>query len=274
MEGQTTYKEAHVERVKDMAVSKWVDVQEVMRIVGNVAAITAVFVLTLLVGIPLIGILWLMNAVAPRRVEARRAVHFFFVKHAWARPILWLMGTSLTIEGEEHLDDNKRYFFAANHGSLYDVMVMYALRARPFAWVMKDNPGPIVRPLGVYSGQVIVTRTNTQRDIRAMSTAVPSAMDCDVVVFPEGTRTRDGALRPFKRGLFHQAANVGEPIVVMAITGSYETLPAVSPLDFVKGLQRGTPIVVRFSRPIDTRGATHEELLSRVQTLMQEMLRG
>ena len=73
-------------------------------------------------------------------------------------------------------------------------------------------------------------------------------------VFPEGTRTRDGALRPFKKGAFHMAIEAGVPVVPVTIAGAFEAMPS--------GTLRLEPVPVRVTmhEPIPTAGLTHEDV--------------
>ena len=85
------------------------------------------------------------------------------------------------------------------------------------------------------------------------------AAGTSVVIFPEGTRTQDGSLLPFKRGAFLLAAGAGVPIVPFTINGSRERNPPKR-----LELHPGT-ISVRFAPPIPTAGVAEGELMERVR---------
>jgi 1-acyl-sn-glycerol-3-phosphate acyltransferase len=90
-----------------------------------------------------------------------------------------------------------------------------------------------------------------------------------VVIFPEGTRTRDGHLLPFKKGGFHLAMDSGVDIVPVAIKGSREIMPRGATL-----IRAGT-VSVEVGEPIPTAGLTHgdrDALIAKVRGRVAEML--
>src|SRR5208283_4170955 len=92
-----------------------------------------------------------------------------------------------------------------------------------------------------------------------------------VILFAEGTRTRDGKLLPFKRGAFTLAAKSGVPIVPITINGSFKILPKAS-LDI-----RPNPIELLMDRPIDTSHVANREeeiaLMNRVRNIIERSYR-
>jgi 1-acyl-sn-glycerol-3-phosphate acyltransferase len=90
-----------------------------------------------------------------------------------------------------------------------------------------------------------------------------------VVIFPEGTRTRDGSLGPFKKGGFHLAMDSGAEIVPIAIRGTREVMPRGSPLI------RSGKVSLEIDEPIATAGlatADREALIARVRGRVAAML--
>ena len=79
----------------------------------------------------------------------------------------------------------------------------------------------------------------------------------NVLVFPEGTRSKDGELKPFKKGAFHLAIAAGADIVPMHIDGTWERLPPSS--FWIRPSQK--PIQVRIGRPISTQHADAADVL-------------
>jgi 1-acyl-sn-glycerol-3-phosphate acyltransferase len=90
-----------------------------------------------------------------------------------------------------------------------------------------------------------------------------------VVIFPEGTRTRDGRLNSFKKGGFHLALDSGADIVPVAIQGSHSVMPPGSPL-----IRSGT-VRIQIGAPISTAGlgpADRDALATRVRSEIAQML--
>jgi 1-acyl-sn-glycerol-3-phosphate acyltransferase len=89
----------------------------------------------------------------------------------------------------------------------------------------------------------------------------------NMTIFPEGTRSPDGRLMPFKKGPFHLAAETGFPIVPVTILGTYEMMPKGSSL-----VRSGTATLV-FHPPIDPKQfATREELVQAVRAAINSAL--
>lgn len=88
-----------------------------------------------------------------------------------------------------------------------------------------------------------------------------------MVVFPEGTRSKDGHLLEFKKGPFHLAAEARVPIVPVALIGTSALLPSGS-----MGIQSGE-VVVRFGEPLEIKeDETHVEIAARTRVALEKLL--
>lgn len=133
----------------------------------------------------------------------------------------------LRVEGRERLPWRGPAVLVANHLSLLDILVLYAL-FRPFKWVSKAElfRVPIVGWNMVINDYVRVWRGDPE-SVRKMLDHCRRhlARGSPVLMFPEGTRSRDGKLQRFKDGAFRLALDVGCPVYPIAISGTYEALP-------------------------------------------------
>lgn len=133
----------------------------------------------------------------------------------------------LRVEGREKLPWKGPAVLVANHLSLLDILVLYAL-FRPFKWVSKAElfRVPVVGWNMVLNDYVPVWRGDRE-SIRKMMDHCRRhlARGVPVLLFPEGTRSRDGRLQPFKDGAFRLAAEAGCPVIPIAIDGTFEALP-------------------------------------------------
>jgi 1-acyl-sn-glycerol-3-phosphate acyltransferase len=120
---------------------------------------------------------------------------------------------SVNVTGGENIDPQQSYVVVANHQSLYDVFVLYGFLGIDFKWVMKQE----------------------MRSVPAAESKISNGTS--VVFFPEGTRSRDGALRQFKKGAFRFALDLNLPILPVTIVGTREILPSDS-LDLLPGKAR------------------------------------
>lgn len=161
-------------------------------------------------------------------------------------------------EGREKVPWKSAAVIVANHLSLVDILVIYGL-FKPFKWVAKGElfSVPVVGWNMALNDYVRVWRGERDSVKQMMAHCRRHlANGSSLVIFPEGTRSRDGRMLPFKDGAFKLAVESGCPIIPIAIAGSEVALPK-------NGLifrQRAT-IKVRVLDPIDPKAfASSEEL--------------
>ena len=155
--------------------------------------------------------------------------HVYFISRFWAWLIVALGGISIRVHGLERLDARRRYLFMANHQSNVDIPVLlHSLPQFQLRWIAKREL--LWVPFlgwGLWAGKhIAVDRGDTAGALGSLKKAAARmANGISVVVFPEGTRSPDGRLLPFKRGGFLLAAKTGTEIVPVTISGSRELLP-------------------------------------------------
>lgn len=131
------------------------------------------------------------------------------------------------IEGMEKLDRKRACIIVMNHQSLIDVLIAFRLFF-PAKMIGKKALAyvPIVGWNLMMSGHILVDRKSRQSQfdaIRRMETMLNRGES--LLVFPEGTRTRDGRIAPFKKGAFRTAAGTGTPVQPIVIDGPFQLLP-------------------------------------------------
>lgn len=162
---------------------------------------------------------------------SRRA--FFRLSAAWVRQQLALCGVAWSVEGWEALpqairDGQQPVVFMPNHASLLDPpFVLTALPLHPVFIAKKEiRLIPLVGWAVACAGMIYIDRGSRERAVASLKQAAQQVRaGKSVVIFPEGTRTRDGGLLSFKKGGFHLAADAGVPIVPVGIQGAFEVLP-------------------------------------------------
>ena len=178
-----------------------------------------------------------------------------------------ILGIRLKISGLDRLDRGTAYVFMANHLSLLDGPAVMAYVRRPCRVILKKSILRIpVLGLGMrYVGFVPVDRKGTESGKKSITRAARWMRErrYSFLIFPEGTRSADGRLGPFRRGGFFLALESGAPIVPVTIRGTREIMP--------KGrwLARRGRVEVVFHDPISTAGLTVEtmpELMDKVRT--------
>jgi 1-acyl-sn-glycerol-3-phosphate acyltransferase len=156
----------------------------------------------------------------------------------WSGQLLNQVDVNLDVRGLENLDTQRTYVVMSNHQSLYDIptiLVALPLRIRMMAKAELFKV-PIWAQAMKAAGFVPVHREQRQRaaqDLRAANEAI--ARGINIWIAPEGTRSPDGQLLPFKQGGFVLSALAKAPILPVAIDGTRKILPARA-LDFVKGI--------------------------------------
>ena len=174
----------------------------------------------------------------------------------WAPGLLAGAGARLQVEGAEAVDWSRPLVLAANHQSMIDVCALFRAVPVPLRFMLKQEIArlPFVGWYARRMGMVFVERGNARSSPQRLREAVALVRGGAVLcAFPEGTRSRDGRIGPFKGGLFQVAIAAGVPVVPVALEGSGAVLPAAG-----FRVRPGT-IRVRFGAPIATDGLRPEE---------------
>jgi 1-acyl-sn-glycerol-3-phosphate acyltransferase len=153
----------------------------------------------------------------------------YYAAHArlWARIGLALNGTSVELRGSEHLPDGP-FILMSNHQSGFDILSLIAAIPRRIYWIAKKElfDIPLLGPSMRRGGYIPLDRSDGRKALKSMENAAAIIRQgSSVVMFPEGTRTRDGLLLPFKRGGFILAARAGVPVIPVTINGSGRVNP-------------------------------------------------
>lgn len=152
------------------------------------------------------------------------------ISQFWTWAILRAGGVSLKVSGLEHLDPSRQYVFMVNHQSNIDIPVLIqSLSNFQLRWLAKKELlwVPFFGWAMWAAKHIAVDRSDRASALKSLKRAKQRiAAGISVVVFPEGTRSRDGRLLPFKRGGFLLAVQSGAPIVPVTINGSGALLPA------------------------------------------------
>lgn len=136
--------------------------------------------------------------------------------------------TNVVLTGREHIDPNQSYVIMSNHQSHFDILAFYGAWRRQFRWVMKQElrKVPVLGWACEHIGHVFIDRSDREKAIASLAAAREQLVDgVSIMFFPEGTRSRDGRIRDFKKGGFMMALDLGLPILPVSISGSYKVLP-------------------------------------------------
>jgi 1-acyl-sn-glycerol-3-phosphate acyltransferase len=184
----------------------------------------------------------------------------------WARLILWTSGVRIRLAGQPLPASGESCIFVANHSSIYDVPILFTALPRQLRIMAKAALGyvPFIGWHLHRSGHVLVNRTNPGAGIfKRMQRMARSG--ASLIVFPEGSRTMDGAVHRFKGGIFLLAIENGLPVVPVSIAGSRVVMP--------KGRFMVCPaeVAVTVHEAIPTRGLSRDDaraLAERVRAIV------
>lgn len=186
--------------------------------------------------------------------------------HALARFwSVWLLRVApirLEVLGQELVPVDGPVIFMGNHQGNFDINALTLAIPRQFSWIAKEELFriPLFGKAMKRAGYIPLDRSDGRKALKSMKLAAERiAAGTSVVIFPEGTRTKDGSLLPFKRGAFMLAAKAGVPIVPFTINGSRK----INPRNRIE-LRPGT-ISVTFGAPIQSKGVPEAELVARVR---------
>jgi 1-acyl-sn-glycerol-3-phosphate acyltransferase len=169
----------------------------------------------------------------------------------WA-PMHWhITGSPLLVEPLPDVDWSKPHIFLMNHQSAFDIPVAFAVIPVNIRFIAK-HVLKWIPFLGWYmaaTGMIFLNRSNRRESMRSLKRAGERIRaGSNLLAFPEGTRSKDGRILPFKKGSFVLAVEAGVPIIPMAIEGTRGMLPKGS----IR--LRRHPIRVKVGRPISTAG--------------------
>lgn len=146
----------------------------------------------------------------------------------WGRFVCKLLFLPVTVTGRENLKEEESYVFLSNHQGAFDIFLIYGYLGRSFRWMMKHQLRQI--PFFGYacekSNQIMVDRRGPKKVKETYDKARRILSGgISLCVFPEGSRTRNGKMREFKRGAFMLADELQLPVVPMTINGSFNVMP-------------------------------------------------
>ncbi len=145
----------------------------------------------------------------------------------WARTLVALSGSTVTIRGMENLEPGRTYIYAGNHQSYMDIPVLFGYLPVNFR-IMAKSTLFLIPFLGWHlsrSGHMPIARDNPIRAARSVLAAASHVRSgIPVFVFPEGGRSTDGRLQEFKAGTFLLAIKAGVPLVPVTLNGTRRLL--------------------------------------------------
>ena len=167
----------------------------------------------------------------------------------WSKTLLKIAGIDVEITGITNLKDGQPYIFMSNHQSTFDIMSCLAYVPGTARFLAKKELFriPVFAQGMRAAGMIPVDRGNSKKARESIDQAVSEVKKgVSVIIFPEGTRTRDGNIQSFKKGGFVLAIKGGIPIAPIVLSGAREVMQKKE-----IRLQKGS-IKLEFLKPVAT----------------------
>ena len=188
----------------------------------------------------------------------------------WGKIALLVNRVKVRVEGIEHLKGEGPYIFMSNHQGTYDIFALLGYLPFQFRWLAKKElfSIPFFGWVMAAAGYVSVDRKGTRKTVEAMNEAARKIREgMSVVIFPEGSRSPDGSIQPFKKGGFTLAIKSKVPIIPISIIGSREIMPK-GKLTVTSG-----EIRIRIDHPIETQNYSLKDRESLMEKVRQTISR-
>ncbi len=185
------------------------------------------------------------------------------------RNVLRVAGVGFEVRRASGFDPARASIFVCNHVNLFDAFVIYSaipqfvrgweleshFKVPAYGWMMKRF------------GNIPVPNSASLSDLKKLIQRTRAALDggVSIIVFAEGSRTQDGRVAPFRRGVFNLLPQLGHPIVPMSIVGSFQFKRKGS------WMLHPSKIVVHLHDTIETKGLSKQdatELRERVHRIV------
>jgi 1-acyl-sn-glycerol-3-phosphate acyltransferase len=193
----------------------------------------------------------------------------YAMMRVWARLVSKFMGLTFSLQGAEKIVPGTSYIVTPNHQSHTDILALIAVLPIRFRWVIKKELLKIPMfgwALGA-TGAISLDRSNREESVKRLQEGTSKLQGgWSVIIYPEGTRTSDGLIQPFKKGPFMMAVQSGIPILPVTCNGAFKVLPR-------KTVElRAGHISVTFGEPIPTDGLSEKDVPELMEKTRQEMI--
>jgi 1-acyl-sn-glycerol-3-phosphate acyltransferase len=188
----------------------------------------------------------------------------------WAKCLLSAANIKVTVKGISSMNPRRSCIYMPNHMSNLDIPVLQAYLPVQFRWLAKAElfKIPVFGQAMQRAGYISIDRSDRKSAIQSLHKAAKIIKEgVSVIIFPEGTRSRNHRIQPFKKGGFVLAIDSGVPIVPITIRGTWPIMH--------KKRMRIKPgnVVVEIAKPIESSKYTREtkdDLMDKVRNIIME----
>ncbi|OJT21680.1 1-acyl-sn-glycerol-3-phosphate acyltransferase [Archangium sp. Cb G35] len=177
-------------------------------------------------------------------------------RRLWSPILIATGGAKVVVTGQENVDPKRPAIYVSNHQSTLDIPIHFVTVPVNFRYVAKHQLKyvPLIGWYLWFAGHIFVNRGRREKAIASLDAAAQKIRSgTSVFLYPEGTRSDDGSVLPFKKGPFALALKSRVPVVPITIEGSGTVMPKNS-----WNIKPG-PVYVKIGKPIDTTGFAEDD---------------
>jgi len=194
------------------------------------------------------------------------------IARKWAQSGLKMNGSSIHVSGIENVPETGGVLFVSNHQSNFDIPILvgHVPRDKGFIAKLELLKVPTFSRWMKYLGCIFIDRKDPRQSLTAISEAAERLKEGhSIVIFPEGTRSADGTIGPFKAGGLRLALKAGVPIVPVTISGSKNIMPKGT------SLIKSASVNVIISHPLipdELKGMDSNQIAEKVRNIIESNL--
>lgn len=181
--------------------------------------------------------------------------------------VLKICGVKIKVEGLENVNEDEKYLIVSNHQSVFDIPVIGAALPLNMRIIAKKELSrfPFFGQMLMLYDFVFVDRNNQRKAIRDLKKAANLLKHYSFLVFPEGTRSKDGYVGKFKTGAISLAFDGGVKVLPVALTGVNKIM---KPGKLI--VNKGTVDVKIFEPVSIDEGITRKEIAEKLHLIISE----
>ena len=173
---------------------------------------------------------------------------YFVLARLWSQSFCFLFGITIKVVGAKNIKKDEHYVFVVNHSSYSDIPICFVAIPKNIRLILRHTLTqiPIWGWALNFSPMIIINRSSASKSKKTLDNAIKTIKNgASVLLFPEGTRTKDRTLQSFKRGAFHLAYASGASVIPIAIKGTFELMSRSDKLPKTNG-----SVVVTIGAPL------------------------
>ncbi len=214
----------------------------------------------LVVALPLLLVCTVLTAIVTSVGCLIGSAHFwgYYPAKIWGYLFLRILLLPVNVDGHEHIDKHTSYVFVANHQGAFDIFLILGFLGRNFKWMLKKSlrKAPLIGRACYDAGYIFVDKSGPKKIKETIDRArLILQGGTSLVVFPEGSRSYDGQMIPFKKGAFQLADQLQLAVVPITIKGSFDVYPRTH-----KGFVNYCPLSITIHKPILPKGEGTENV--------------